>query len=888
MERSNFLDVIGHNATPTSSYPPSYHSTWQSETDPEWSTNNLQTEARDLEKGTKEPDVDVRPIEFLRTRATTFGTLAGNGVSEKFGQAQRWITRSGTMRPENPNEDTLLQRSRVGRKFSGWRGGVLMAVVSAGTVLCVNLCFTIWAAIKSKSGMSIGTIYEDDCDKIKTAGLWTHIAINIMGTLLLGSSNYTMQCLSSPTRKEADAAHAIGRYVDIGIPSLRNLRSWRKKMLFAVLVISTIPLHFLWNSAVFITKQQLDYQVYIVTPDFFKPSTVDCSQNVSISYAGRDSGFIGATFTAPRTSLNDGTFYYTPYPLKYEYTNVVSSDGDPNASLPSNGTLYTNGTTYTNSTATSSATATKTASSITYTSTMSSDSFWWQRDTCNIANSLLLDGNAGKLQRLTNQECINAYGPGNEFMKGRSDLLVVTKGPAANSSSTVLMNFRFESFVTEYNDNNWVCDPAYLNAHKSKCDYRKLAKTANEEWNLGWVSGRLADPKHFVEGEQWPIDYCLSRPTDIGSMCQLQYSLIIMITVLIANMTKFGVIFYFLWSSHEPVLATIGDGIASYLERPDPITTGYPLMDRRQARRFRREIRQSVRYPESKTMRWWSAPSLLRWIVTLFFCAVALVSTAILLNRGIADVIGKSSGTSPFKIGFGNYNEAATLNVGPSSGYLTNADFASNQILLLMVTVANIPQVIVSCLYFAYNTIYTSMVSADEFSRFTANRKSLRTTDPRGQQRSTYWLSLPWTYGLPLAAASSVLHWLISQSLFVARTAVLTTSGEVEPLSYMSIGYSPLAILISLLFGLMMVITMVVNGSRKLKGGILVANNSLAIAAACQRPKGDEDAHLREVMWGDVAAGGGKGDMMGEWRGKGHCAFTSKEVEAPQVGELYI
>ena len=185
------------------------------------------------------------PIKFLQTRVTTFGTLTGREISDKFGHAQRWITRSGTSRSENPNDDTFLQRTVVGRKFSGWRGGVLMAVISAGSVLIVNLCFTIWAAITSKSGLSIGTIYEDECDKIKTAGLWTHIAINVMGTLLLGSSNYTMQCLSSPTRKEADAAHKVGKYVDIGIPSIRNLRGWRKKVLFSLLVISTVPLHFL-------------------------------------------------------------------------------------------------------------------------------------------------------------------------------------------------------------------------------------------------------------------------------------------------------------------------------------------------------------------------------------------------------------------------------------------------------------------------------------------------------------------------------------------------------------------------------------------------------------------------------------------------------------------
>ncbi|KAH6714669.1 hypothetical protein BKA61DRAFT_723562 [Leptodontidium sp. MPI-SDFR-AT-0119] len=103
-----------------------------------------------------------------------------------------------------------------------------------------------------------------------------------------------------------------------------------------------------------------------------------------------------------------------------------------------------------------------------------------------------------------------------------------------------------------------------------------------------------------------------------------------------------------------------------------------------------------------------------------------------------------------------------------------------------------------------------------------------------GEQRSTYWLSLPWTYALPLAVASSVIHRLISQSIFIARTEILDTYGEPEPLSYMDVGYNPLAILLSLLFGVLMVLAMILNGFRKLTdGSVLVGNNSLAISAAC-------------------------------------------------------
>jgi hypothetical protein len=236
---------------------------------------------------------------------------------------------------------------------------------------------------------------------------------------------------------------------------------------------------------------------------------------------------------------------------------------------------------------------------------------------------------------------------------------------------------------------------------------------------------------------------------------------------------------------------------------------------------------------------------------------------------------------NPYSIGFGTYNSYATLNIFPiSETSPTVEDFSSNSLLLSMVTVANLPQVIVSCLYFAYNTVYTSMVSADEFSRFSSHRKALRTTNPRGDQRSTYWLSLPWTYALPIAAASSLLHWLISQSLFIARTEILDTYGQPESISYMEVGYSPLAILLALLFGSGMVLGLVLNGSRKLRPCVLVGNNSLAIAAACQRPEKDVDAQLRRVQWGAVRhAEGGK---------PGHCCFTSEDVEAPRLGELYI
>lgn len=96
----------------------------------------------------------------------------------------------------------------------------------------------------------------------------------------------------------------------------------------------------------------------------------------------------------------------------------------------------------------------------------------------------------------------------------------------------------------------------------------------------------------------------------------------------------------------------------------------------------------------------------------------------------------------------------------------------------------------------------------------------------------------------------------------------------------MEIGYSPLAILLALLFGSGMVLGMILNGFRNLKPCVLVGNNSLAIAAACRRPERDVGAEVKKVRWGAIHH---------EENGRpGHCCFTSEEVENPREGDLYM
>ncbi|KAF4892242.1 hypothetical protein CGCF415_v009313 [Colletotrichum fructicola] len=66
--------------------------------------------------------------------------------------------------------------------------------------------------------------YESDCrhDNTKNMNTLLHLLINALSTVVLASSNFFMQVLNAPSRREVDAVHARGKWLDIGIPSWRN------------------------------------------------------------------------------------------------------------------------------------------------------------------------------------------------------------------------------------------------------------------------------------------------------------------------------------------------------------------------------------------------------------------------------------------------------------------------------------------------------------------------------------------------------------------------------------------------------------------------------------------------------------------------------------------
>lgn len=116
---------------------------------------------------------------------------------------------------------------------------------------------------------------------------------------------------------------------------------------------------------------------------------------------------------------------------------------------------------------------------------------------------------------------------------------------------------------------------------------------------------------------------------------------------------------------------------------------------------------------------------------------------------------------------------------------------------MVNVLLANLPQFVMSIMYIFYNAMMTTFLVQREFSHMykEKRRKPLRVSEPIGIQRGSYFISLPLRYGIPSYVLSGFMHWMISQSLFLARITALKADGSLDLTnSFSTCGYSPIAI----------------------------------------------------------------------------------------------
>lgn len=111
------------------------------------------------------------------------------------------------------------------------------------------------------------------------------------------------------------------------------------------------------------------------------------------------------------------------------------------------------------------------------------------------------------------------------------------------------------------------------------------------------------------------------------------------------------------------------------------------------------------------------------------------------------------------------------------------------------------------------------MTLAAEWNSYSIHRKSLCvSTFLCGHQRSIYFISLPYRYALSPISFSGVLHWFMSQSLYVVVIRGHGVNHERDPsLDPVTCAYSPVGIVSSVSVGAFMLVCLVLIGCQRFK-----------------------------------------------------------------------
>lgn len=526
-----------------------------------------------------------------------------------------------TLEKQAPKQSDHRQMSWKQKYTSGWRTGALLCCTTATIILLINVIVLVWTASNYTMENGIGTLYKGSCAKAKSLNTWLQLLINILCTVLLGSSNYCMQCLTSPTRDEIDNAHGRKRLLRIGVPSLRNLRfiSGYRVFVWVCLGLSALPIHFLYafmphhnfmmahtsnsyNSAVFITTQANSYTVLASPSSFF-----DKRFNDTDFYSSDDTWNDALGFAQDMRARIEHPSNFEPLAPKQcieAYMHQYVSKWGDLLLLQQDWPLY--------------------RSSI----------YHYKNDSClnRVTEDLAWSGVSGEEQGHLTELCYQSEvvegfwnnvtfkwqqftDPAISSRLGSGWSLTHVRHVFSNSTDGVNTSLIFSSLPTSYPSNQWQCSGS-----ASECSPTIYLANATQEKT--W--------KPFGS----TVSRCLAEK--IPERCTLNLSLHFGLVVVACNITKVFCMFWVFRHHKMSALMTTGDAINSFLNDPDQTTSGLCLYSSAKMYlhwewqgdsfetslqwKLLKQIRLGdLKMPVHKVERWcWGqAASVMRWIMCL-------------------------------------------------------------------------------------------------------------------------------------------------------------------------------------------------------------------------------------------------------------------------------
>ncbi|KAL5000903.1 hypothetical protein BDV10DRAFT_182788 [Aspergillus recurvatus] len=846
---------------------------------------------------------------------------------------QFWSSRFGqNARKTEPNIDIVALRE-IGRPFllppasngnerhistavsleapRQWIKGVQLCAWAATGVLCINILLTITAAILAyaqhdAASFASAAIYEGSCTVSKhwTNGL--HFLINVLSTVMLAASNYCMQCLASPSRAEVDDAHRRRGWLSIGVPNITNLILFgqgTRRLLGLLLLLTSLPIHLIYNSAAYYALGPSPYRIAMVQANRtleVKPGDEDCSIEL-VGMNVSDAQSLRLRELSKQECLDEFTQDYVyGHRALILVTSTALPDDQPLLYL---GWGHNEGR---------------------YTAKNRPPPFYWM---CN------KDDRCSKEELERIEEWTLSARP---LLTQTVELAIPGPDGAKNVTQDTLSAYLDRPDYQRLYD---ILQDGNPGEEQLRAALDNPTLWTNSSWAEDVdILGSEASCTGTTHAQPYRIESCLVQPDE--ERCSLLFSPPICLVVIGCNAVKIVCMFMAARDDRDEILLTVGDAVSSFLKRPDPATEHAALLSMADVKKGAMgwheshieccpcELCDAKTRSQSKYInihsiaqpkRWMEAASRKLWLSVLFTCITLLGLAGYLLSLGVAD-IHHHNASSIWDYELGAISTATLITALAIPGSALNT--------IALTLLANTPQLLVSLTYFTYNALLSRMLLAAEYTDYANERKPLRVSWPQGTQRSTYYLSLPYRYSVPLSTASAFLHWLISQGFFFVEIIPqnLTQNLETEA-QIVTCAYSPKAIIFAMIIGGALVVAALALGLRRFSSPMpLALHCSAAISAACHACGGAEAeagaAHaLSPVRWGEivsVTAGapcrGGDVDQNtcraasdpdgSEYTpvisrayiiaasslhfGDFHCSFTSKTVVEPSLSRWYI
>jgi hypothetical protein len=338
--------------------------------------------------------------------------------------------------------------------------------------------------------------------------------------------------------------------MEIGVHSVRNIFKkpmWKVSLWFALL-LSTLPLHLLWNSAIFTVSTINEYAGLVVTSDFLGTYEIglDCSEEALSKYQWTNSGAGAKNYTtcwlvseaeAGRLKTISPSECISRYAEKLatnDYNLIAVTNNTrslPSKSFPANLSLpvlaYFDSTTY------------------------SFDLATWCDATC--------PSTWCQPWLASEDEDPCELGNPDWFKTIETDSTLRCNTTDWDSSHTTFGCYQWATNGSLWNASeitgpaDWTCTTDEI--YQGKCSASTALKKSSE-----WT----------ILPENYQIDHCLV--SEANANCKLQYSSTILYAVITCNAIKFLAILIHFLLADEPILVTIGDAVASFLKEPDTTT----------------------------------------------------------------------------------------------------------------------------------------------------------------------------------------------------------------------------------------------------------------------------------------------------------------------------